>query len=244
MSARAAEPVSCPWCGYDVSWLAKGMVCPECGGLRICCAGRARSVAKDVVADRDGSGVRVVGRFADRAAVESASGVDRGDAAGVMAGRGLGSNLRTVGAFAGCGSLRASAPAVALCTGGGRSADCGLWSDVDVVVHDGDRGSAQNDPHQYDAGCDDRAGRFVRDGDGVVVGLAADARAQTLNRCMGRPGSLTELDRFLSSRTIPNRIGSGLLVNGRSFHGGSSERFVRCVYPRAFSVAFTRPSGA
>lgn len=32
MSARAAEPVSCPWCGYDVSWLAKGMVCPECGG--------------------------------------------------------------------------------------------------------------------------------------------------------------------------------------------------------------------
>lgn len=24
--------VGCPWCGYDVSWLPKGNVCPECGG--------------------------------------------------------------------------------------------------------------------------------------------------------------------------------------------------------------------
>lgn len=32
MAAREAEPILCPWCGYDVSWLAKGMVCPECGG--------------------------------------------------------------------------------------------------------------------------------------------------------------------------------------------------------------------
>lgn len=29
---RSAEPLPCPWCGYDVSWLPKGMVCPECGG--------------------------------------------------------------------------------------------------------------------------------------------------------------------------------------------------------------------
>ena len=29
---RPAEPIPCPWCGYDVSWLPKGMVCPECGG--------------------------------------------------------------------------------------------------------------------------------------------------------------------------------------------------------------------
>ena len=32
MSAPPRDPLPCPWCGYDVSWLPKDMVCPECGG--------------------------------------------------------------------------------------------------------------------------------------------------------------------------------------------------------------------